>query len=404
MDDSRNDLCTFNNIWSPDLNLPDAIDRSDNSSSIPHAEPHQSQQTYTPRSATPNIDDGSGNCWTGSFVDVVLVPTICALGVLGNILTLVVLSRRRLAVICDSSERNVHVGLRALAVSDLLVCLCQLPQGFIYRGCFVYFERTFQLVYWTYSGALINTFLMSSAWLIVTMAIGRYLTTAYPFRFRAIFGMTGAKVSAAAVFVASFLLNLPRLFEYRIETIACRTMGGADDFMSEITAAATTIFPMTSYMNDTASDVILDGVTDSRIEDGVFEIYMQVPGWLRTVDRCAEIAYLWIYFGFGVCIPLTLLAVGNCGLVIVVRRSSRLRCRYRVSRSHVDCNDRVTSVLISVVIAYLLLVTPAEILMFVERQLLEDRQMETINSLVTALNVANLLQTVGHAPIRSITC
>lgn len=95
------------------------------------------------------------------------------------------------------------------------------------------------------------------------------------------------------------------------------------------------------------------------------------------------------------CVPLTLLAVGNCGLVVALRRSSRIRRRYRVSRSHVDANDRVTSVLISVVVAYVLLVTPAEILMFVERQLIEDERLASITSLVMAHNVANLLQTVG---------
>ena len=129
----------------------------------------------------------------------------------------------------------------------------------------------------------------------------------------------------------------------------------------------------------------------------------QVPGWLRAVDRRVELAYLWIYFGFGVCVPLTLLAVGNCGLVVTVRRSSRLRQRYHgVTRSHVDAHDRVTSVLISVVVAYVLLVTPAEILMFVESQIIEDRRLSSTSSHLTALNVTNLLQTVrGGSVINS---
>lgn len=279
MDDSRNALCAINYALSPDVQLAYWT----NATRIPDAAVRQ--QTSSSSSVAPPGDGGS-DCWTGSFVDVVLVPTVCALGVLGNLLTLVVLSRRRLAVICDGSERTVHVGLRALAVSDLLVCVCQLPQGFIYRGCFVYAERTFQLVYWTYSGALINTFLLTSAWLIVTMAIGRYVTTAYPFRFRALIGMTGAKVSAAAVFVASFLFNMPRLFEYQIETITCRAATG------DVNAVAVTT-SMTSYQAANWS-LPADGVTSERGE--AFEIYMQVPGWLRTVDRRAENAYLWIYF------------------------------------------------------------------------------------------------------------
>lgn len=112
-----------------------------------------------------------------------------------------------------------------------------------------------------------------------------------------------------------------------------------------------------------------------------------------------EIAYLWIYFGFGVCVPLTLLAVGNCGLVLAVRRSSSLRRRYRVGRAQVDANDRVTSVLISVIVAYVVLVCPAEILMFVERQLIERNQFSLINirtNIYLAIKVANLLQTVRY--------
>ena len=60
-------------------------------------------------------------------------------------------------------------------------------------------------------------------------------------------------------------------------------------------------------------------------------------------------AYVWLYCVLGIFVPLTLLAVGNCGLVKAVKRSTRLRRQFHVTHSHIDANERVTTVLATVV-------------------------------------------------------
>jgi len=106
-----------------------------------------------------------------SVVKTVLVPAVCVVGIIGNFLTLFVLSRRRLSVVSDSSVRAVHSCMKALAVSDLILCVSLLPHGFLLHDCIVHIRRSFHLVYWLYSGAVINTFILTSTWLTVTWSV-----------------------------------------------------------------------------------------------------------------------------------------------------------------------------------------------------------------------------------------
>jgi len=103
-----------------------------------------------------------------SVVKTVFVPVVCVVGIIGNLLTLFVLSRRRLSVVSDNSVRAVHACMKALAVSDLVLCASLLPHGFLLHDCLVHVRRSFHLVYWLYSGAVINSFILTSTWLTVT--------------------------------------------------------------------------------------------------------------------------------------------------------------------------------------------------------------------------------------------
>ena len=65
-----------------------------------------------------------------TFLRTNVVPVICVFGIVGNALTLLTLSRKRLKTSSvDGTERTVHVGLVGLAVSDLLLCVSLLPHG-----------------------------------------------------------------------------------------------------------------------------------------------------------------------------------------------------------------------------------------------------------------------------------
>ncbi|KAK3757962.1 hypothetical protein RRG08_058276 [Elysia crispata] len=53
----------------------------------------------------------------------VTVPIVCALGLVGNLLSLVVLTTEKLHRTLTKMEISAHIGLIALAVSDFLFCL-----------------------------------------------------------------------------------------------------------------------------------------------------------------------------------------------------------------------------------------------------------------------------------------
>jgi len=78
-------------------------------------------------------------------------------------------------------------------------------------------------------------------------------------------------------------------------------------------------------------------------------IIIQSPGPLQTYDRRLMRVYVWLYCVLGIFVPVTLLAVGNCGLVSALRRSTRLRRQFHVRHSLIDANERVTTVLATVV-------------------------------------------------------
>ena len=61
----------------------------------------------------------------------VVNPLLCVLGLVGNIFSVVVLSRRRMqaAMTGTTVERSAYIGMIALAVSDILYCISALLES-----------------------------------------------------------------------------------------------------------------------------------------------------------------------------------------------------------------------------------------------------------------------------------
>ncbi len=141
------------------------------------------------------------------------VPVLSIFGVLGNTLNLVVLTRRRMRVGQDRLGRSANYGLVALAISDLLFCVIVTPYTLIpSRG-----KRSLLVMYYKlYGFAAINLFLMISTWLIVVMAIKRYIVVTYPLHAREKFTMRRVLSSIIGVYVLSFLITLPYFLHTRV--------------------------------------------------------------------------------------------------------------------------------------------------------------------------------------------
>ena len=300
-------------------------------------------------------DDVRGNMASMGMYDSVryimkiLHCVICIFGLIGNLLTLLILTRKRLKMSCDGTERTVHLSFTALAVSDFLLCVTLLPYGVLKDIQFSYQSLSFKLLYESYGVAVVNMFILTSTWLTVTMATSRYLAICHPFWARHVIGVTGTKASICLVFLLCAIFNIPRMFEAAIETLHC-----------------------------------VDGS----------KLYLKMSGYL-TPNSGAHTVYIWIYFTFGISLPLAALAFCNFCLVRALRESAKFRKRYQVPVAQVDSNYRITSILVTIVIMYILLVPPAEILQFIRGRLSTDRH--SAPALFLAIEVTNLLQMINFS-------
>lgn len=277
-----------------------------------------------------------------------VVVGICCLGLLGNLLNLVVLTQKSLLYTLGRMEKFVYTGLISLALSDMLVCGAVIPHGFVGELA-ISEEKTFALFYHAYSNGVINTFVMCSTWLTVTMAVGRYFVTCHPFRAREMIGMTFAMRTMAVVLSLCVLFNLPRFWISAIDDVTC---------------------------------------PDGRA------FYFVTNGYIK-VRLAVYRAYMWLYFCLCILVPLIVLTYCNVGLVRALRLSVITRKEIRQSSAHVDGSNRITLTLIIIVLMNILLVCPAEIIAFLRDMALSSSKDAVAYDLAVAC--VNTLQALNFS-------
>ena len=252
------------------------------------------------------------------ILDRYVTHYICLFGIIGNLINLCVLTRKSVTAHMERMEKASHIGLIALAVSDLLYCLCSFPQAWLDNDAFESTSINFRLVYSAYGNACINCFLLSSSWLTTAMAVCRYLAICHPLQARQYLGMSASRGIIIAVFCLSIAFNLPRFWMKRIAGV----------------------------------EVCL----------GQGKVYFVMPGYMER-DYIADMVYTWLYFTFGILLPLLMLAYCNVYLVKALHKSSQLRRQHSSSKSS-EATRIVTLTLCVIVVMYIFLVGPAELVSF----------------------------------------
>ena len=138
--------------------------------------------------------------------------TICVLGVIGNILSLFVLSRKSM---CSST----YSYLSALSVCDSLFLICTAillvkdvdkPERNVTYADQGIYPHLFPFVH-----PLAFTFQVTSIWLTLAFTVDRYIMICHPFRAEPFCTISRARKVVAAMVVSSVIFNLPKFFEYR---------------------------------------------------------------------------------------------------------------------------------------------------------------------------------------------
>lgn len=294
-------------------------------------------------------------------------PAICIFGILGNVLTLLILTRRTLQKSMQSMERSSNYGLAALSVSDILFCITVLPKAFIHTTK-IHSSINFSLVYTVYGAAVVNIFITSSTLLTVATAMQRYLAICYPIKARMVIDFKRIKITILCVFIVSILLNLPRFWKDKITEVPC---------------TATYFRGLCSQDNDNNN-----------------YLYIRRNSYLKLKTNAqAKNAYMIVHFILSVAIPLILLTFCNTNLIRALRNSSNLRRHHSNRKREPKCMEsthRITLTFVVIIILFFILVTPAEITNFV-REFKHTVRSHNLYLYKFIIDLVNTLQKVNFA-------
>ena len=134
---------------------------------------------------------------------------IVAIGIMGNLLSLVVLTRPNLKGV-------MYVYLLGLAVSNLCVLISAVPALFdISAGLggghysTAFFQAHLKL-------PLINSFMASSVYIIIFMTVNRYISIYKPTDFQRLHTLKNARVSISLSFLLGILFHIPLCFQNKV--------------------------------------------------------------------------------------------------------------------------------------------------------------------------------------------
>lgn len=292
------------------------------------------------------------------LIQSVLLPTLCCLGILGNMLNIFVLTRQRIRRGVKTRDQAINVGLISLAVSDMIVCISTLPRAFVAEYELFFDRRSFAFYYQIYSTGMITTFGLISTWLIVITAAIRYVATCFPLHTDVALGHTGSCVAILVTYFACALANLPSFYLFQAREY--RTTNGTEVRL---------LIDLGDFNHTTRQGFVFH--------------------WMRAVT---------VIF-----VPGVLLSFFNIRLIQTLHRSDIIRRRHirtdgggvcsAVRCHHHPSRNRLNVTLVAVIVMFFCLVYPCELLDFfahltpLGRSSLVDREV-----LLVARMVLNTLQ------------
>lgn len=141
------------------------------------------------------------------WIQRVLVPTILIIGVIGNLVTIVIMTRRRMR-----SSTNSY--LAALATFDMIYLVMIFLLSFAHYPNIKSPSYYYYWILWPFSVMVCDASSNISIWLTVTFTIERYIAVCHPMRGKVICTESRAKKVIVCVFVVCFAFTIPTPFEW----------------------------------------------------------------------------------------------------------------------------------------------------------------------------------------------
>ncbi|OQR68844.1 FMRFamide receptor-like [Tropilaelaps mercedesae] len=245
-----------------------------------------------------------------------LVPIVALIGIIFNSLTMVIMTRRRMR----SSTNNY---LAALATADCLYLICTIYFSLRHRfgetdPCYNFYRRLRPLMQ-----LFVDTAQNTSVWLTVAFTIERYIAVCHPMRGKVLCTESRSRKVILAVLLYTIVLTMPTFFEFKV--------------VEEQNARNETVVRVVA--SEMGSDVLFTTV------------------------------YYWLLVVMNTIVPLVILIVFNTFLVRSVHLSrwqrSKMTIRQRpdVAREPNSQENKITVMLIAVVILFLVCQMPSAVLL-----------------------------------------
>ncbi|CAK9297927.1 unnamed protein product [Gordionus sp. m RMFG-2023] len=329
-------------------------------------------------------------------VQKICLPIILAMGIPGNLCTLLILSRKHM-----KSSTNFY--LASLAFSDMFYLSFHFLLSFQHydtiRGNYWYMQ------YLIGGYSLADIFSNASVWIVVSFTIERFVVVSNPIEGKIFCTLEKAKCVVLAVFLISIGGTFPTFFERRVDSVYAK-----DDSIESSFLNTTSLFSQnnlvyvkipanTSKLLHTVQETMLKGATNPTPIRVKKYFLSDTPLYLNeTYQR----GYFWFTSVFFCFFPLTLILIFNSLLIIWIRKFAGIQRKLTktwngnssISRSKRNIAEtRITYMLIVVVIIFTFCHLPSAILL-VAFQLKPETQESVIWRLCN--NFANLLMAV-HA-------
>lgn len=151
-------------------------------------------------------------------VEHYILPLLCCFGIIGIIVTLLVLTRRRM-------RGTTNCYLVGLTLADLffliLLCTRLMDKWFTPNS---HAHQHYQIMA-TYGAVLMDVFLMVSIWITVLLAIERHHAISDPFEDVPVSTVKRVRLLIAGTYLVCFLVRLPHMFLYKVESVEDRSTG-----------------------------------------------------------------------------------------------------------------------------------------------------------------------------------